>query len=458
MRVRPQGDLADSAHWFRLCFGLAVAVVAATCFGPAVARAAAPPVSLLAAPRSGVPREHAKVRFQILYSFAGGADGAHPAAALTMLAHGVLAGTTETGGAKNYGTVFALTPGASGYTESVLHAFRGGKHDGAFPEAALLADSSGTLYGSAPAAGHDDRQAGCATAQFVGCGVIFQLVPGSNGYTESILYAFPSAVDGLEPLGGLIADQSGALYGTTVAGGGKKTGNVFKLTAAQHGEQELPIFTFPIANGPPYFPDGINPSATLVADASGNLYGTTYSGGSCSLRADGCGVVYELSPSGSTYTLNVLHQFQSGSDGAVPLSNLILDGAGALYGTTEFGGTFDDGTVFKLTPTGSGYTESVLYAFAGGTDGALPTAGLVADPSGALFGTTSSGGAAGAGTIFELAPAGSAYTEAVLYVFPGGAGGTEPTAGLVGDRKGNLYGTTLIGGTSDAGTAFVLKR
>jgi uncharacterized repeat protein (TIGR03803 family) len=223
---------------------------------------------------------------------------------------------------------------------------------------------------------------------------------------------------------------------------------------------EALLFTFQYSpSGPTLYPDGLFPSASLLPDDSGAFYGTASIGGVCpvQVQAFGCGVVFKLTPSASGYAFRLLYLFQGGSDGAVPVAGLVEDKNGDLYGTTEYGGAENVGTVFKLTPAGSGaYTESVLYAFAGGNDGALPVAGLIAE-QGALYGTTSSGGSANQGTIFKLTPAASGYTETISHAFQGGVDGGEPFAGLV-SGKGGMYGTTMIGGASGLGTVFVLKR
>jgi len=213
-------------------------------------------------------------------------------------------------------------------------------------------------------------------------------------------------------------------------------------------------------------------------DQAGNLYGTTSSGGlsECYEFFPGCGTVFELKPPETPclsapcpWTEIVLHTFTGGSDGAFPAEgDLIFDQAGNLYGTTEDGGLsegcdFGCGTVFKLSPSGSGWTETILYSFAGGNDGEGPIAGLVFDRAGNLYGTTVDGGLPncgvypGCGTVFELSPSGSGWTESVLYRFAGGDDGWLPAGGVILDSAGNIYGTTQLGGESGAGTVFELS-
>ena len=201
--------------------------------------------------------------------------------------------------------------------------------------------------------------------------------------------------------------------------------------------------------------DGIRPTASVVFDAAGNLYGTTFEGG-----AYFCGTVFELTPTaGGNWTEKVLYSFRNATDGCNPSSGLITDIAGNLYGTTGYEGTYFGGTVFELTPTaGGGWTETVLHGFGNGTDGIRPTASVVFDAAGNLYGATSDGGSSGGGMLFELTPtAGGGWTETVLHNFGTGTGGSHPSSGLITDIAGNLYGTTLSGGTSDAGTVFRFK-
>jgi uncharacterized repeat protein (TIGR03803 family) len=298
-------------------------------------------------------------------------------------------------------TLLGGTGMAPAQTLTTLYTFGGGT-DGAFPEAGLIADASGALYGTTGIGG-------TPCASHVSCGTVFKLTPpGATGgpWTETVLNSF-TGVDGWAPGAGLIADASGALYGTTRLGGfgsggpgggfGTCCGTVFKLTP-------------PGVTGGPWTEtvlhafggDGTTPEAGLIADASGALYGTTAQDG-----------VFKLTPPGATggpWTETVLYSFIGGGDGAAPVAGLIADASGALYGTTQAGGGtgcaggLGCGTVFKLTPpttTGGTWTESVLYSFTGGTDGANPVAGLIADTSGALYGTTEGGGSGG-GTVFKL--------------------------------------------------------
>jgi len=282
-----------------------------------------------------------------------------------------------------------------------------------------------------------------------GCGTVFKLTPSAHGYVESVLYRFNGTEDGAYPWGGLALDASGALYGTTVQGGNcsesEGCGTVFKLTPRGMGYKETILHSFEKHNRH----DGAFPDGSLIIDGSGTLYGTTGSGGE-----SGYGSVFKLAKSGDDYVEKILHSFHSGNDGEQPLAGLIADPSGALYGTTNLGGSGGDGTVFKLTPQGSGYAESVIYAFQSGGN---PYGSVIGDASGALYGTTTLGPGQTNGTVFELTPAGGGYAERDLYTFPNnGLQGGFPYAGLVTGRRGALYGTTIEGGAYGLGTAYSL--
>jgi len=336
----------------------------------------------------------------VLYSFTGGSDGAGPIADLIADKEGALYGTTQNGGTGNNGTVFKLTPPAKGqtaWTETVLYRFTGGS-DGAIPFAGLIADKEGALYGTTQNGGTGNN------------GTVFKLTPpakGQTAWTETVLHSFcshpqpPGCSDGAAPRAGLIADNQGALYGTTHGGESPGTGTVFKLTPPLKGQtawKETVLYNFCSELG---CSDGYEPRAGLIFDKEGSLYGTTEFGGT-----DNNGIVFKLTPpaKGQTaWTETVLQSF-AGGDGANPVfAGLIVGNSGALYGTTYRGGSANGGTVFKLTPPARGqtaWTETVLHSFTG-SDGANPYAGPIAN-HGALYGTTYSGGTAGFGTVFKL--------------------------------------------------------
>jgi len=352
--------------------------------------------------------------FGLLYSFTNETDGGYPYSTLVQDAAGNLYGTTYYGGAYTYGTAFELSTGP----ETVLHSFGNGMGDGSSPFAGLVRDSSGNLYGTTYSGGAS------------GYGTVFMLDTTGK---ETILHSFAGGADGNSPIyGSLVRDGSGNLYGTTKLGGASGVGTVFKVTKTG---KETVLYSF--TNGL----DGGYPFGGLVRDSSGNLYGTTYSGGASSV-----GTVFKVTKTG---TETVLYNFAGGADGEYPYAGLVRDTSGNLYGTTSEGGHSNVGTVFKVTPTGH---ETVLYSFAGGKDGANPFAGLVRDTKGNLYGTTEAGGASGVGTVFELTATGK---ETVLHTFTAGkTDGANPFGGLVRDAAGNLYGTTFVGGAFGHGAVY----
>ena len=396
--------------------------------------------------------------FTSLYSFSGKSDGGQPAASLILDTSGNLYGTTASGGTgsctnKGFGTgcgtVFAVNQAGK---ETVIYSFPGTGAQGANPLAYLVRDTSGNLYGTTQNGG----SSGCNAPK--GCGVVFRVTKAGK---EVVFHSFAEGSDGAFPGGGLIRDSKGNLYGLTgwggsevcSEGGAQGCGTVFKLTPT--GTESV-LYDFTGAGG-----DGAIGSGGLIEDAAGNLYGTTEHGGNAGCdNGDGlgCGTVFKLSATG---TESVLYAFEGGSDGANPyLGSLIEDAAGNLYGTTAYGGDLNCnapagcGTVFALTKTGK---EIVLYTFTG-ADGAVPLSALVRDPQGNLYGTTAYGGDLtcnapnGCGTVFEVT---TARKEVLLHIFES-SDGLNPYGGLVRDTKGNLYGTTFGGGTSSAGTVFKL--
>jgi uncharacterized repeat protein (TIGR03803 family) len=323
--------------------------------------------------------------------------------------------------------------------EEVVHVFKGASIAGgsAYPNGGLIADAAGNLFGTTAADSNSCSGGGCGTA--------FELSPtGTGGYTQKVLHVF--SMNGKRPWNpqaGLAMDASGNLYGTTLAGGLAGSGTVFQLTFANGAWTETVLHSFG-ASG-----DGASPQVGVILDAAGNIYGTTPTGG-----AGGSGVAFEISPKvGGGWTYKLLHSFH-GPDGSSP-GQLIMDSAGNLYGTT-FGGGTGQGTVFKLAPTSSGtWTESLLYNFPSGGE---PFTYLAMDAAGNLYGTAA-GGTGGLGVAFQLSPSGSTYTESVIYDFcaiQGCPNGGTPV-GLTLDGAGNLYGVSTAAGANQAGTATELS-
>jgi uncharacterized repeat protein (TIGR03803 family) len=369
---------------------------------------------------SAEPTLAASHGYTVLYNFADGNDGGYSQAGLIEDKAGNLYGTTHLGGANNAGTVFKLAPGG---TESVLYAFANGS-DGGYPTAGLVRDKAGNLYGTTYGGGSGD-------------GVVFKLTPDGS---ETVLHSFTGGSDGASPLAGLIADKAGKLYGTTTYGGPAGDGTVFSVDS-RGTETVLYAFT----GGA----DQANPVANLIADSAGNLYGTT-----CSGLRDQYGTVFKLSKKGAFATV---HAFNGADEGACLQATLFLDSAGKLYGTATYAGAGGAGTIFRLAKDGS---VTVLYPFKGGKDGGYPVSNLVQDKFGNFYGTTEGGGIKGGGVngpgvIFKLAQDG---TESALYKFNGGSDGANPEAGLMTGKGKTLFGTARNAGQSGAGVVFRLNE
>jgi uncharacterized repeat protein (TIGR03803 family) len=260
---------------------------------------------------------------------------------------------------------------------------------------------------------------------------------------ETLLYSFNSQATG-EPHGRPLFEKK-SLFGTTEGGSGSY-GMVFELHQSGSSWKKTTLFKFNYGNG-------AYPQAGLIQDSSGALFGTTSTGG-----AYNGGTVFMLSKSGGGWSETTIWNFGNTGDGAGPACDLVMDSAGAFYGTTQAGGANDDGAVFKLSNSGGVWTETVLYSFAGGTDGIDPYAGVAMDKSGALYGTTYAGGAAGEGTVFALSQSGGVWTETVLHSFGAGSDGQKPGDGPIAiNTRGDLYGTTQYGGKNDWGIVFELS-
>ncbi len=342
------------------------------------------------------------------------------------------------------GLAFAL--GATGFapaqaSEATIYTFKGGL-DGAWPKGALIADAHGALYGATSAGG--------SSSSF---GTVFKLTPptvSGGQWTETVLYRFKGGSDGAVPVSNLIFDAKGALYGETYNGGNSQgDGTVFKLTPPTlSGGQWTETVLYRFKGG---LSDGALPSGGLIFDAKGALYGTTWSGGNTGLQF---GVVFKLTPpalSGGQWTETVLYNFKGGADGAQPTAGLIFDNKGALYGATTSLGA-GSGAVFKLTPSSgkNPWAITVLHGFSGTAGGYAPSASLIFDSQGALYGTAQTGGIAHQGVVFKLTPplpSKSAWTETVLTDFAG-ASISLPYCSLLFDAKGDLYGTTMNGASA----------
>jgi uncharacterized repeat protein (TIGR03803 family) len=352
----------------------------------------------------------------VLYAFTGRQDGAEPVGSLSRDEAGDLYGATAHGGTYDGGVVFRLSPDG---TETVIHAFSG-ETGGAGPFGGVIRDKAGNFYGIAAAGGSHNA------------GLVFKLAPDG---TETVLHEFAGENDGAFPESGLFMDKRGNIYGTTEFGGPKNLGTVFEITAK--GKERV-LYAFRGSR------DGSLPFGRPIKDKLGNLYGTTYQDG-----PHGAGEVFKLTPDG---VKTVLHAFTGGSDGGYPVSGLLMDKRGNFYGTTYDGGGDNSGTIFEIDATGK---FRVLYSVEDSV-GFGPVTDLIMDRAGTLYGSISDGGSErctnGCGTSFKLAADG---TFTILHAFSGRHDGSHPNSLLMDDR-GNLYGTTALGGRKDHGTIFVM--
>jgi uncharacterized repeat protein (TIGR03803 family) len=390
-------------------------------------------------------------QFTLLYNFPGGASGKAPYSAVTFDSSGNLYGTTEYGGVDNCnngglgcGIAYELSPptGQGQWTETVLYTFTNGS-DGATPFGGLVADGAGNLYGTAAYGGKVNT-----TVCGDGCGVVFELSPAGNGtWTETVLYSFKGYKDGAVPFGTLVRDSAGNLYGTTIAGGAANpnfplgSGVVFELSPGATGWTYTVLYAF---KG---YKDGAAPFSGVIFDNAGNLYGTTTVAGSlCE-----CGTVFRLSPGSSGWTETTLHIFD-GLNGNNALGPLAFDASGNLYGTTVFGGPPQGcdagcGLTFELTPSSTGFwPERAVHVF--NQNGPFyPSGSLVVDSAGNLYGTVQANG------IYRMSLVAGKWRQSGYFTVPASMGNT-PIGGLISDSSGNLYGTASNGGTANSGIVF----
>jgi uncharacterized repeat protein (TIGR03803 family) len=327
------------------------------------------------------------------------------------------------------GALPKIVPTAHGQTLTTLYSFKGSP-DGGIPVAGVVRDAFGNLYGTTIAGG--------SRHCYPGCGTVFMI--DRNGQ-ETLLHTFVYK-DGAGAEGGLIADKSGTLYGTTQVNAGGENGygwgNIFMLDLTGRFRIIHKFLGIPS--------DGGYPEGELVRDPLGNLYGATTLGGPFTeCNFNGCGTIFKIDVTGNE---TILYNFTGGPDGGEPFGGVVADKGGNLYGSTYFGGMLNFGTVFKVDSYGN---ETVLHSFTGAPDGKSPTGGLVLDQGGNLYGTTSAGGTSDLGTVFKIDTFGNVT---VLHNFTGDADGSSPYAGLLQNEAGDLYGTTQVKGIGGWGTVF----
>jgi uncharacterized repeat protein (TIGR03803 family) len=394
---------------------------------------------------------HAQYQYTVLHAFGFGSDGGGVWDSVVFDAQGNLYGTTTGGGTYGEGTVFELTSQTSGeWTESVLHNFPSSPADGMLPNGGVTLDSFGNLYGATVEGGGGTNQ----------LGMVFELSPAEDGWSERIVHSFGNPGDvACCPWGNLILGQGDNVYGTG--------GAAFELSSAPDGWIEDVLHNFAGPNG-----YGYAIVAGPIMDGAGNIYGTTqYGGGRGGCQEGGCGTVYELEPVTGAWAASVawkeriLYSFGGVQrDGEVPgAGQLTMDHVGNLYGTTQGGGATGYGTVFKLTDissaTGGVWAETVLHSFTPGGLGYQPYGGVIFDNAGNLYGTTANGGSAlcGCGVVYGLSPQPDGQWQyTVLHIFEG-TDGAQPDANLTIGPDGNLYGTTVTGGTYGGGVVFQIQ-
>jgi len=382
-----------------------------------------------------------------LHRFADGKNGGNPYGPLITDQNGDIYGSTGAGGISGYGVVFELSPNSDGtWSDSTLHGFQGS--DGARPLGSLTMDAQGNIYGTTFSGG-------------TGAGVAFELSPqGNKKWSYALLYQFggPDSPTGSNPNGGLVFDSNGNAYGTTQLGGDRSCtgtpgpcGLVYELSPAKPGGwTETVLYSF---GGRP---DGAYPYSPLVFDSAGNLYGTTSEGGTGKCNDGegdiiGCGTVFKLSPAKSGWTESVLYNFTRHEFGE-PGAPLVFTKDGSLYSTAGY-------DVFRVKPSGRAWKKSTIYEFSEGIAGTIPSGGVVFDPSGNLYGTTASSGLEGYSTVFKLSPpmgdAGT-WTERSLARFGRGFSSNQPRGGILIGSDGTLYGATS--GSADRGYVFAVRR
>jgi uncharacterized repeat protein (TIGR03803 family) len=360
--------------------------------------------------------------FNVIHNFTGGTDGANPLNGLMMGASGYMYGTTSAGGAYNNGTIFRIAP--TGLFQT-LYAFQGGA-DGSSPQSFLIEDSQGRLYGTTTAGGA------------FGGGTVFRI----TNNTKTILHSFGFGSDGSAPLGGLAFDSAGNLYGTTSAGGAHGNGAVFMLSPRGILWGETVLYSFGTGT------DGAVPYAGVTLDSVGDVLGTTSAGGT-----SGYGTIFELSKQNS-WAETIVYNFTNQDDGAVPYAGLIADGLGNFYGAATEGGSQGGGSIFELTPSGSGWNFNPIQSLPGsGISGTFRN--LMLSSTGTIYATTHCDGEYDAGTVYQLVPQGGSWNYTLLYTFTGGTDGLYSYSNLV-TYANRLYGTTNQGGVYGKGVVFAV--
>jgi len=378
--------------------------------------------------------------YTVLHNFTGGTDGDMPYAGVTLDRAGHLYGTTTQGGNTGLGTVYELKLFHDRWLLNSLYQFQ--QPIGAYPQGRVVFGPDGSLYGISSAGGTGTGGSGPGDNPCPhGCGAVYKLQPPATACKTSIcswigtsIYSFTGGVDGYSPsFVDPVFDQVGNLYGTTEGGGPGTCGVVFQLTPAHGNWTESVLYGFDCGF------NGFGPASGVTFDTAGNIYGTASVGGA------GSGTVYQLSRSGSGWVETTLYTFLGDFDGSEPVAPVLLGAAGNLYGATLGAGPHNDGTVFKLQPSGEDWIFSLVYGFDQGRIYGGPSGNLLMDARGNIYGTTWSGGAFAQGSVFKLSPVAGGWTYTSLHDFTG-EDGSLVYGGPTMDASGNLYGTAAMGG------------
>lgn len=374
---------------------------------------------------------------EVIYSFAGEDDGEYTDTDIAVDRAGNLYGTSVLGGEFGGGTVWQLSPVGGGWVHTVLYNLTGGA-DGGEPYKGVTLDGAGNLYGTAVTGGSGSCEGGC--------GVTYKLTKSGDTWTQRVIHAFTGGADGSGPGSRVAVDKRGNVYGMTPTGGANGLGVIYLLRPRSSGGYALRVIhTFTGAS------DGSSGSAGKLVLRGGRIFGAATTGGN-----HGSGTVFQLTPTQTgEWDFKTLYSFAGAPDGVFPYGALLFDAAGNIYGTTYYGGTNGLGAVYKLSPTLSGeWDETVIYSFQAGNDGNSSISNLVSDPAGNLYGTTSEGGL-GSGTIFELSPGpNETWIESIPHSFQGSPDGAFPYAGMAGDGSGSFFGATVHGGDTGDGTVY----